>query len=187
LEAIVRVPVWGIGYERQSIRSRNGGAANVVYGGLVYNLNPDPVDRVDLRLQGIVSTGNGLRSFSAVADTFRAASNTMAASVRWLHSPFGTPGRQLSLTAGYRSYPHVANADTYVVALTGVQRLGEGFDLVAQYAFQRRSPTYAAVFDGTRNEHSIEIGFVYNFTNIFNPHIGPRRSLLNLQHQYIPE
>src|SRR5438552_3806393 len=72
LEAIVRVPVWGVGYERQSIRSGNGGAANLVYGGLVYNLNPDPVDRVDLRLQGIASTGNDLKAFSDVADTFRA-------------------------------------------------------------------------------------------------------------------
>jgi hypothetical protein len=187
LEAIVRVPVWGIGYERQSIRSENGGAANVVYGGLVYNLNPDPVDRVDLRLQGIVSTGNDLRSFSDVADTFRAASHTAAVSVRWLHSPFGTPGHQIALTAGYKSYPHVASARTVAIALTGVKRLGEGFDLVAQYSFQHRSPGYATVFDGTRNEQSIEIGFVFNFTNIFNPHIGPRRSLLNLQHQYIPE
>jgi hypothetical protein len=187
LEAVVRVPVWGLGYERQSIRSGNGGAANVVYGGVVYNLNPDPVDRIDLRLQGILSTGNDLKSFSDVADTFRAASRTVATSVRWLHSPFGTPGHQLSLTAGYRSYSHVANSDTFVVALTGVKRLGEGFDLVAQYAYQRRSPAYAAVFDGTRNEQSIEIGFVYNFTNIFNPHLGPRRSLLNLQHQYIPD
>jgi hypothetical protein len=68
-----------------------------------------------------------------------------------------------------------------------VKRLGEGFDLVAQYTFQHRSPAYAAVFENTRNEQSIQIGFVFNFTNIFNPHIGPRRSLLNLQHQYIPE
>jgi hypothetical protein len=187
LEAIVRVPVWGIGYERQSIPSGNGGAANVVYAGLVYNLNPDPVDRVDLRLQGVASTGNQLKSFSEVADTFRAASNTAAASVRWLHSPFGTPGHQISLTAGYRSYPHVASADTFAIALAGVKRLGEGFDLVAQYSFQHRSPAYAAVFAGARDEQSIEIGLVFNFTNIFNPHIGPRRSLLNLQHQYIPE
>jgi hypothetical protein len=187
LEAIVRVPIWGIGYERQSIRSGNGGAANVVYGGLVYNLNPDPVDRIDLRLQGIVSTGNDLRAFSDVADTFRAASNTAAVSVRWLHSPFGTPGHQLSLTAGYKSYPHVASAQTVAIALTGVKRLGEGFDLVAQYTFQHRSPGYASVFDGTRNEQSVQVGFVFNFTNIFNQHIGPRRSLLNLQHRYIPD
>src|SRR5947209_1437981 len=154
LEAIVRVPMWGIGYERQSIRSGNGGAANVVYGGLVYNLNPDPVDRIDVRLQGIVSTGNDLRAFSDVADTFRAASNTAAGSVRWLHSPFGTPGHQLSLTAGYKSYPHVSGARTVAIALTGVKRLGAGFDLVAQYTFQHRSPAYAAVFENTRNEQS---------------------------------
>jgi hypothetical protein len=187
LEAIVRVPMWGFGYERQSIRSSDGGAANVLYGGVIYNLNPDPVDRVDVRFQDVFSTGNNLRAFGDVTDTFRAASNSVAASVRWLHSPFGTPGHQISLTAGYKSYQHVADANTVALVLTGVKRLGEGFDIVAQYTFQHRSPAYAEVFENTRNEHSIQVGFVFNFTNIFNQHIGPRRSLLNLQHQYIPE
>jgi hypothetical protein len=187
LEAIVRVPLWGVGYERQAIRGQNGGAANVVYGGLIYNLNPDPVDRVDLRLQGVASFANNLRAFADASDTFRAASNTVTASVRWLHSPFGKPGHQLALTAGYKSYRHVADADTYAVALTGVKRLGDGFDVVAQYTFQHRNPAYAAVFGGTRDEQSIQVGFVFNFTNIFNPHLGPRRSLLNLQHRYIPD
>jgi hypothetical protein len=187
LEAIVRVPLWGIGYEHQSIRSSDGGAANLLYGGVIYNLNPDPVDRVDLRLQEIYSTDNDLHVFRTVTDTFRAASNSVAASVRWLHSPFGTPGHQISLTAGYKSYQHVADADTVALALTGVKRLGESFDIVVQYTYQHRSSGYAAVFGNTRDEHSIQVGFVFNFTNIFNPHIGPRRSLLNLQHQYVPE
>jgi len=187
LEAVVRVPTWGFGYERQSIASRNGGANNVLYGGVIYNLNPDPVDRVDLRVQEIYSTGNDVNAFAGVTDTFRAAANTTAASVRWLHSPFGKPAYELALTAGHKSYQHVERANTYALALTGVKRLGDGFDVVLQYTYQHRNPAYAAVYSGVHDEQSIQLGFVFNFTNIFNQHLGPRRSLLNLQHQYIPE
>lgn len=187
LEAIVRVPLAGIGYERQLIGDAEGGSNDVIYGGVVYNLNADPVDRIDLRFQGIRSSGNHLRTFGDVTDTFRAASDTAAASIRWLHSPFGVPGHQIAFTAGYKDYPDVRDARTAALALTGVQRLGDGFDLVLQYTYQHRSPAYASVFAHTRDEQSIQIGFVFNFTNIFNQHIGPRRSLLNLQHQYVPE
>src|SRR5207249_670712 len=153
----------------------------------IYNVSPDPIDRIDLRFQDIYSTGNDLSAFASVTDTFRAANNTVAASLRWLHSPFGVPGHQVSLTLGYKSYNKVSSANTFGLALTGVKRLGDGFDLVAQYAYQRRDPAYAAVFSGVRDEHSVQVGFVFNFANTFNQHLGPRRSLLNLQHQYLPD
>ena len=69
LEAIVRVPSWGLGYERQGIESQNGGESNVLYGGIVYNLNPDPVDRLDLRLQEIYTSGNNLRQLADMGST----------------------------------------------------------------------------------------------------------------------
>lgn len=187
LEATQKVPLWGLGYERQSIGSGHGGAANLVYGGIVYNINADPIDRVDLRLQDIYTFSNGLKTFANVTDTFRAANNTVAASLRWLHSPFGVPGYQLSLTAGYKGYDRVADGDTFGLALTGVKRLGSGFDVVLQYQYQHRTTAYAAVYSGVKDEHSVQVGFVFNFNNTFNQHLGPRRSLLNLQHQYVPE
>ncbi len=187
LEVIQKIPLWGFGYEHRSVGKGFGSASNVLFGGIVYNVNPDPVDRVDLRVQDIYSFGNDLRSFADVTDTFRADANSIAASLRWLHSPFGVPGYQLALTAGYRSYNKVSDANTFGLALTGVKRLGEGFDVVLQYVYQHRDPAYAAVFSGVRDGHAVELGFVMNFTNIFNPHLGPRRSLLNLQHQYIPD
>src|SRR5579871_176432 len=186
-QAQKKVPLWGVGYERQTIGSGFGGANNVFYGGLIYNIAPDPTDRVDLRLQNIYTFGNDTGAFGSVTDTFRAPSNTIAASLRWLHSPFGTPGYQLALTAGYRSYNHVRDGDTFALALTGVKRLGSGFYLVLQYTYQHRQSAYAAVFSGVKDEHSIQAGFVFNFNNTFNKHLGPRRSLLNLQHQYLPD
>jgi hypothetical protein len=187
LEAIQKIPLWGVGFERQSIAKSSGGSSNLVYGGIVYNIDPDPVDRLDLRFQDIYSSGNNLSAFTGVTDTFRAANNTVAASLRWLHSPFGVPGHQLSLTVGYKTFNKVSNANTLGIAITGVKRLGDGFDLVAQYAYQHRNSAYAAVFNGVRDDHSVQVGFVFNFANTFNQHLGPRRSLLNLQHQYLPE
>ena len=75
--------------------------------------------------------GNGLRRFRDTPDTFRANSNAVTAAVRYLHSPFGKPSYQVSLTAGYKSYNRIGNAGSVGLALTGVKRLGDGFDLSA--------------------------------------------------------
>lgn len=187
LEALKKVPLWGAGYERRSLGNSEGGASNVIYGGLIYNIAPDPVDRVDLRVQDYYAFGNDTRAFGSVTDTFRADGNTVAVSLRYLHSPFGVPGYQVSLTAGYKTYDKVRDGNTFGLALTGVKRLGNGFDLVLQYQYQNRQSAYAAAYSGVRDEHSVQVGFVFNFNNTFNKHLGPRRSLLNLQHQYIPD
>lgn len=187
LQAVETVPLWGLGYERQTIGAAQGGASNVLYGGLVYNIKRSLVNRVDLRAQDIYSWGNSLRSFANPTDTFCAAANSVAVSLRYLNSPFGRPGYQVALTAGYRSFTHVGGGSTFALALTGVKRLGSGFDLVAQYTYQHREPAYAAVFSGVRDEHRIELGFSFTFQNTFNTHLGARRSLLNLQHKYIPD
>jgi hypothetical protein len=186
LEAIQKIVSYQIGYERQSIGQAQGGSANFIYGGGVINLRPSPVNRVTLSLQDIFSTGNRLTQFAVLPDTFRAGSNTTAASLAYLHSPFGKPGYQIALTAGYKSYQKVHDADSYGLALTGVKRLGDGFDLVGQYTYQHRNTALTAV-SGGRSDNSIQVGFVMNFTTLFNNTIGPRRSLLNLQHQYIPQ
>ena len=187
LEVLKKVPLWGAGFERRSLGGTEGGASNVVYGGIVYNIAPDPLDRVDLRVQDYYAFGNDTRAFGTVTDTFRADGNTVTVSLRYLHSPFGVPGYQVSLTAGYKTYDKVRDGSTFGLALTGVKRLGSGFDLVMQYQYQNRQAAYAAAYSGVRDEHSVQVGFVFNFNNTFNKHLGPRRSLLNLQHQYVPD
>ena len=107
--------------------------------------------------------------------------------VRYLHSPFGKPAYQLSLTAGYKSYSRVSGAGSVGLALTGVKRLGDGFDVVAQYVYQHRGDALTNAYGGAREENALQLGFVFNFDTLFNRSIGPRRSLLNLQHQYIPD
>lgn len=186
LTADEKVPTWGIGYEHQDIPSANGGGNDVLYGGLVYNIAPNPVNRVDVRLQDVYSTGNTLTSFGSIADTYRAAANSVAVAFRYLHSPFGKPSYQVALTMGFRKYQNVDHSGTYALALTGVKRLGDGFDLIAQYSYQHRASAYAAPFGGA-DDNSIQLGLAFNFNSIFHRFLGSRRSLLNLQHQYIPD
>jgi hypothetical protein len=186
LEEIQRVISYGAGFESRSVGKSNGGRSNALYAGGVVNLRRSLVRRIDFRVLGVHTFGNDLGAFRDLTDTFRANSNSVAASLRYLKTPFGVPGMQLALTGGYKTYPKVSNASSYGLALTGVKRLGEGFDLVGQLKYEHRNGALAAAYDGERNQQAVQVGFIFNFDSLFNRHIGPRRSLLNLQHQYIP-
>lgn len=186
LAAVEKYISYGAGYEHRSIGRTDGGSSEAVYAGGVVNLKPSLVNLIDLRVLDNFTFGNDLRSFRGTSDTFRADSNSVTAAVRYLHSPFGKPAYQVSLTAGYKSYSRVSRAGSVGVALTGVKRLGEGFDVVAQYVYQHRGDALTNAYGGAREENAVQLGFVFNFDTLFNRSIGPRRSLLNLQHQYIP-
>lgn len=186
LEAIEKVVSYGAGYEHRAIAQADGGSSDALYAGGVINIKPSLTNRVDLRILDNYTLGNDLRGFRDVTDSFRADSNAVTASLRYLHSPFGTPASQVSLTAAYKTYAKVPNASSYAVALTGVKRLGQGFDGVAQYLYQSRDAGLAAAYGGARTESTVQVGFIFNFDATFNRSVGPRRSLLNLQHQYIP-
>ena len=187
LEAIEKVVSYGAGYEYRNVGRANGGRSQALYAGGVVNLKPSLNNLVDLRILDNYTFGNSLNAFSDTSDTFRANSNAITAAVRYLHSPFGRPASQVSLTAGYKTYNKVSNAGSFGVALTGVKRLGEGFDGVAQYVYQRRDGALAAAYGGAREDNALQLGLIFNFDATFNRSVGPRRSLLNLQHQYIPD
>ena len=187
LEAVSKVISYGAGYEHRSIARADGGSSEALYAGGVVNLKPSLVNLIDLRVLDNFTTGNTLRSFRATPDTFRADSNAVTAAVRYLHSPFGKPAYQVSLTAGYKSYSRVSQAGSVGLALTGVKRLGDGFDVVAQYIYQHRGDALTNAYGGAREENALQVGFVFNFDTLFNRSVGPRRSLLNLKHQYIPD
>jgi hypothetical protein len=188
MEAFQTVPSWGVGYEYLMPTGTSSRGLQEFYAGGVLNLNESVTDRIDLRVQNILSLGSDLKAFATVSDSFRADSNAVAASLRYLHSPFGKPGYQLSLTGGLKKYFKVATADSFGFALTAVRRLGQGFDVVLQYQGQWRNATLAnAQSNRTTYEQTVEAALVFNFDATINRHITPRRTLLNLQHQYVPE
>lgn len=188
LEAFQRVPLWGAGVEHVLLNPSAANGLNQMFAGAVINLNTSVTDRVDVRLQNILSLGSDLSKLSTVTDSYQADSNSAAIAIRYLNSPFGSPGYQLGLTVGYKNYLKVADANTLGVALTGVKRLGQGFDAVAQYQGQwRQSALATSQSNGVGAEQIFEIGFVFGFDTSLNQHISPRRSLLNQQHHYISE
>lgn len=184
LEIFERIPSWGLAYEKINLHSKTtNGLHQATVGGLI-NLNDSAVSRFELGLQGLSSWGSDMTSFTSATDTFEADSNALTASLRYLRAPFGRPAAQLSLTAGYKKYSKVDEAHSYGLALTGVKRLGQGFDLVAQYQAQRRTPLLAAAqTQGLELEERVEIGFAFNFDATFNDYLTPRRTILNQQHR----
>ncbi len=187
LENFSTVPSWGAGYEYIKLDTNSSSGLSQIYGGATINLNKSVTNLVDLRFQDTLSLGSSLSDFQNITDTFQADSNTIAMALRYLHKPFGGTGYQVSLTAAYKNYMKVSKANSYGFALTGVKTLGQGFDFVGQYKGQWRDSNLAAAqSNGVDFENTVEVGLAFNFDIVFNKHISPRRSLLNQQHQYIP-
>jgi hypothetical protein len=187
LENFSTVPLWGIGYERILISQNSANGLNQIYAGAVINVRKSVTGLIDVRFQDTASLGSTLSSFQSASDSFQADSNALAASFRYLNRPFGNVGYQISLTAAYKNYFKVSDADSFGAALTAVKQLGTGFSVVAQYQGQFRGKALAAVQSKSiAFENIFELGMIFNFDAVFNQHISPRRTLLNQQYSYIP-
>jgi hypothetical protein len=185
MEALARTVSYGVGYEHRDIPAVFGGSSEAVYGGGVFNLVPSLTNRIDFRILGAATLGNGTRGFGTVTDTYRADATSVAASVDYMNTPFGLPGSELSLTGGYKSYSKVSGAREIGLALTGKKRLGEGFDAVAQLGYVRRTDALAAVTGGNRDNFMLQLGLSFNFGATFNQNIGPRRTPLNTLYHHV--
>ena len=185
-EALYLIPSVSVGYEYRPLDATDGGASQAVYGGFVFNLRESVVNRVDLRLQDILTFGNNLTAFGNAGDTFKADANSLSASLRWHHDPFGFPGYQLALTAGYKTYQKIPDASSFGLAFTAVKDLGDDVELTAQYGIQKWYGSWQTALNSPTQEQTFQLGMAFRFETTFNRIIGPRRSLLNLQHNYIP-
>ncbi len=178
----------GIGYEYIAINNATTKGISQFYGGGVVNILPGVSHSLDFRFQDIASFGNDMKSFSTLTDSFQADSNAAAISLRYLDSPFGKPAHELALTLGYKNYFRILNAESGGFAVTAVRRLGQGFDLTFQYSGSLRNPLLSAVqSSSTPYEQIVQVGFSFNFNATLNQHIGARRTILNMEHKYIPD
>ena len=186
LTTIERFPSFGVGFEHRAVKESAGGASNVFYGGGVMNLRPSLVNRLDLRVLAQASFGNDTETIDTLNDAYRSDQHALALSLRQLYSPFGRPSSQWALTAGYKRYTRVSDANSFGVALSYAKSLGQGLDLVSQLGYERRSDGLAAAFGGRTEATVLQLGLVYNFSSVLNQSVGPRRSPTNLLHRYIP-
>ncbi len=185
-EPLDRFVSYGAGFEHRAVPRSFGGASEALYAGGVVNVLPSLTHRVDLRLLVTSTFGNSTKGFDTLGDTYRADSTTVAASLRQLNSPFGLPGSALSLTAGYKTFGRVSDANEFGLALTGAKRLGEGFDAVAQIAYTHRSDALAAVAGGHGDNLAFQVGLSFSFGSVTNQSVGPRRTPLNTRFRQIP-
>lgn len=187
MEPFEKVTNFGIGYEHFTLPGNTSSGLHQVYLGATVNLNSSVTKRIDLAVQDIAGFGSTLKSFRNITDSYQANSNVVAASLRYLVNPFGGLGYQLSLTGAFKNYFDINQANSYGVILTGVKRLGQGFDLVAQYQSQFKNQALAAVqSNSVKFDQTLELGFVFSFATVINQHLSPRRTLLNMQHQFVP-
>jgi len=185
-EPLDRFVSYGAGFEHRAVPTRFGGASEALYAGGVVNVLPSLTHRVDLRLLVTTTFGNDLKGFDTLGDTYRADSTAIAASLRRLNSPFGLPGSALSLTAGYKTFHRVSDANEFGLALTGAKRLGDGFDAIAQIGYTHRSDALAAVAGGRNDNLVFQVGMSFNFGSVSNQSVGPRRTPLNTRFKQIP-
>ena len=187
MEPFSRVPTFSFGFEHFTLPSNTTGGLHQIYAGGTLNLNTSVTNRWDLSVQDILGIGSTLKTFSNITDSFQANSNAASASLRYLYNPFGRLGYQISLTGAFKNYFDVTQSNSYGGILTGVKRLGQGFDLVVQYQTQYRQALLASVQSSSlKLEQTLEIGFVFSFDSVINQHLAPRRSILNQEYQYVP-
>ena len=104
MESFESFPSFGIGYEYINMSGRG---LNQIYAGGTATIRKSVTNKLELGFQDLVSLGSDLRAFSSLTDTFTADSNAIAASLRYLHTPFGKAGFQIALTGAYKSYMKV--------------------------------------------------------------------------------
>lgn len=185
LEALPTVVNYGIGFEHRAIPSSFGGQSNAIYGGGEVNLKRSLTNRVDFRIFDAYTFGNSTNTIASMNDSYRADSNAIAASIRYLDTPFGKPSFSLALTAGYKSFAKVPGTNEFGVALTAAKRLGSGFDAIAQLGWFHRSGELASLY-GAKDSTVLQVGLSFNFDETINKNVGPRRSPMNILYHYLP-
>lgn len=186
MESVERWQSIGLSYDYLPAENSSPVIHQVTAGGGL-NLRDSVVNRLILSLQEGVAFGSSTGNFSNLSDSFRASALTSAASLRYLYSPFGKGRSEIALTLGQKHYSHVDGADSYAVALTGAKSLGDGFDVVAQYKREMRHSALASVYNGVNHEDALELGLLFNFNTSLNRHLLPRRNLLRMENNYVPE
>lgn len=157
--------------------------------GTVVNLNRNPLRHWDVRFQGLYNAGAGVDSVATVQDQALARSAAVVGSLRYLRAPYQVPRFQAAITVAYQKYLDVG-ASRFSIIPNVTYRLGNGFDVVAQYAYDQNNGALRYATNGRSaglaHQNIVWLGMVYSFNFTFNNYFGNRNDILNMEHQYIP-
>ena len=152
----------------------------------VLNLKPDPVNFIDFRSQIIYNTGfDEIKQITNYPEMTRTKSLAAFTSIRYLYRRLERPTCQLSASFGYKTFPGLTNnSSQWQIVVSNFFRIGEKFDIAIQLQHQQFYGDLINIF--SKNQTSIQVGFVYSIDQSWNNQFDDRESLLNLEHGYIP-
>jgi hypothetical protein len=157
---------------------------HALIGGALFDINTNPIDHFDLRLQGIFNFGTDLASVDGIDDRALSSYESFVGSMRYLRSPGHSPRLQAAFTFGYQQYADV-EASRYSLIPSFVYRLQNQVDLLAQYKYEAyRKGLEDAI--GYRDRATIWLGLGYDFEARFNDRAGARDEVLGFGHEYLP-
>ncbi len=159
-------------------------ALKEMLGALTFNVHPDPVNFVDLRIQGIYNIGfSEIDSLNTYEEYVRSPSVYFYSSVRYLRRKLERPKFQTSAGFGYRSFSQVDASNQWIGIFNMFYRLGENFDFGFQYRYQHNKGQSGLLFGNAA--HRFQLTLVYTIDHVFNSQFDDRNSLLNLEHGYM--
>ncbi len=179
----------GLYYDRQKVRV---GSSDEWMGawiaGIEFNLNMNPINNWSLGVQAISNEGTGpitaadisYTNADAISNQARAKSNALVVGLRYTGRPMLLTRWQAAVTAAYKDYSDVNDAEQWSIVPNVVYRLGQGVDLLAQYKYT----DYGNGLGGG-SDNTIQVGVSFSLEAIFNDNIGERDSIINLEHGYI--
>lgn len=179
----------GLIYDTQKVRIGNSDEwMGAWVAGIEFNLNMNPVSNWSIGLQAISNEGVGSVSAAdisytnpdAISNQARAKSSSMVASLRYTRRPMLLTRWQAAITAAYKDYSDVNDAEQWSIVPNVVYRLGQGVDLLAQYKYT----DYGNGLGGG-SDNTIQLGVSFSLEAMFNDNIGERDSIINLEHGYI--
>jgi len=180
----------GLFLDRQEVTLGTGDEwMNAVIAGIEFNLNDSPQKNWSMAAQAIHNEGVGTitaadivhGNANAVSNRARAASDAVVLSFKYTRRPNLLTRWLAAVTVAYKDYKDVADAEQYSIAPVFMYRLGQGIDLLGQVVYTDFGDGLGGGSDTT-----VQFGLSFSLETSFNDNIGERKSILNLEHGYIP-
>ncbi len=155
-----------------------------VLGTVTLNIKPDPINFIDLKIQGIYNVGfSEVDSLISFSEYVRSPSTSFFGTVRYLYRKLERPYIQTSAGFGYKSFSEVQGSEQFMGIANLFYRIGENFDIGLQYRYLKNSGQSANLFG--KDEHRLQFTLVYSINQLFNNQFDDRNSILNLEHGYL--
>lgn len=154
-------------------------------GSVALNLRPDPVHFIDFKAQVIQNLGfEDIQEINGYNDYTRTKSTGFYGSLRYVYRKLERPTFMTTLGFGYKDFPDIENdSNQWMGIATFSYRIGNNFDLVAQYRFNQNNGALMELLG--KRQHRFQVGLAYTFNKVFNEQFDNRNSLLNLEHSYL--